>query len=174
MKRETFILFILYFFLSSCNSRNVSEELPSHNFCGYGLIEFSKSYSGSIRYMVFYPIYKADFPDLNFANNLKITIKNGIIIRGKNSTKLWQALIEKNNLNPDEYGYYKSLIFLDLSNNTLEYNYDRPIPNEVIFIDNYFKTKTFDNIKHKGKLDILDYEIFYSLEPAPAGWTVQK
>lgn len=159
MKTFYLILFILF---SSCfNNYNISKKLPPNNFCGYGVIIFSKSFSGSIRYMVFYPISEAKDPDAVFANKIKISIYNGIIIRGNNSTKLWQDLIETNSLNPDEYGHYKSLIFLDLSNNTLEYNYEKPIPNEVLIQKEIFKTKTFDYVN--GKLCISDYEIFRSL-----------
>lgn len=104
---------------------------------------------------------KADYPDSISANKLKISINNGIIFRGNNSTKLWQDLIKTNNENPDEYGYYKSLIFLNLSGNTLKYDYKSPIPNEVLIKEKIFKTKTFDYIN--GKLDIADYEIIRTL-----------
>lgn len=158
---KTFYLILVILFSSCFNNYNVSKELPPNNFCGYGVIKFSKSFNGSIRYMEFYPISEAKYPDAIFANKIKISINNGIIIRGNNSTKLWQDLIETNSLNPDEYGYCKSLIFLDLSNNTLEYNYENPIPNEVLIQKEIFKTKTFDYIN--GKLGISNYEIFSSL-----------
>lgn len=155
------ILFVLCLFLISCKDRNVSDELPSHNFCGYGVIKFSKSYNGSIRYLEFYPIYRANHPDNNLVNELNISIKNGIIIRGNNSTKLWQDLIKTNASEPDKFGYCKSLIFLDLSKSTLKYDYNRPIPNEILLQKKVFRTKTFDYVK--GKLDILNYKIFQSL-----------
>ncbi|MFH7010885.1 hypothetical protein ACHRV5_03385 [Flavobacterium sp. FlaQc-52] len=156
-----FYLTLLCMFLSCSKNENISKELPTQNFCGYGVIKFSKSYSGSIRYMEFYPISKTQHPDSILANKLKISIKNGLIIRGDNSTKLWQDLIQTNNLNPDEYGYYKSLIFLDLSNNTLEYDYKNPISNEVLIQKEIFQTKTFDYIK--GELVISNYKILHSL-----------
>lgn len=156
------VYLVLAFIILSCSgNENISKKLPPNDFCGYGVIVFSKSYSGSIRYMEFYPISEAKYSDVFFANKIKVSINKGIIIRGNNSTKLWQDLIDTNNLNPDEYGYYKSLIFLDLSSNTLEYNYKNPIPNEVLIQKEIFKTKTFDYVS--GKLNISDYEILRPL-----------
>jgi hypothetical protein len=158
---KTFYLILLILFSSCFNNENMSKKIPPANFCGYGVIKFSKSYNGSIRYMEFYPISEAKYPDAAFANKIKISINNGIIIRGNNSTKLWQELIETNNLNPDEYGYYKSLIFLNLSNNKLEYDYNKIIPNEVLIQKELFRTKIFDYID--GKLVISNYKVFCSL-----------
>ncbi len=158
---KTNYLILLFLFLSCFNNDNITNKVPLNNFCGYGVIKFSKSYEGSIRYMEFFPIIEAKYSDIVYANKIKININNGIIIRGNNSTNLWQALIKSNKILPDEYGYYKSLIFIDLSYNTLEYNYKRPIPNEILIQNKIFKTKTFDYIK--GKLNISNYKIFYPL-----------
>lgn len=156
-----FYLILLILFSSCFNNDNMSKKILPANFCGYGVIKFSKSYNGTIRYLEFYPISEAKYPDPTLANKIKISINNGIIIRGNNSTKLWQELLETNNLNPDEYGYYKSLIFLNLSNNKLEYDYDKIIPNEVLIQKEIFRTKLFDYID--GKLVISNYKVFRSL-----------
>lgn len=158
---KNFYLILLILFSSCFNNDNMSMKIPPANFCGYGVIKFSKSYNGSIRYMEFYPISEAKYPDTAFANKIKISINNGIIIRGNNSTKLWKDLIVSNTLSPDEYGYYKCFIFLDLSINKLEYDYRRPIPNEVLIQKEIFKTKTFDYTS--GKLGISNYKIFRCL-----------
>lgn len=152
---------ILFLLLLSCKNDNVSENLPVSNFCGYGVIKFSKSYNGSIRYMEFYPMYNATTPDSTFANKINVSIKRGIIIRGNNSTQLWQDLIKFNNSKMDHYGYYKSLLFIDLSNNTMHYDYKRPIPNEVLLQNKIFRTITYDYIN--GEFDILKFQIFKSL-----------
>lgn len=158
---KTFYLILLILFSSCFNNDKFTKKIPSANFCGYGVIKFSKSYNGSIRYMEFYPISEAKYPDATFANKLKISINNGLIIRGNNSTKLWQELVEKNNLSPDEYGYYKSLIYLNLSNSKLQYDFNKIIPNEVLIQKQIFRTKIFDYTD--GKLVISNYKVFRSL-----------
>jgi len=155
-----FLLSILLFF--SCGDDNISKKLPANNFCGYGVLLYSKSFHGPVRYMEFYPMIKANRPDVNFAKKIGISIKNGIIIRGSNSTQLWQDLRKSNNKNPDEYGFYKALIFLDLSDNKLKYNYKSPIPNEVIIQNKVFKTRTYDYFTF-GKCNIASYKILRSL-----------
>jgi hypothetical protein len=159
---KNFFCLILLIFCTSCfNNSDTTKEITHANFCGYGVIVFSKSLSGSIRYMEFYPVSEAKYPDKVFIKKIKISLNSGIIIRGNNSTKLWQELIETNNSNPDEYGYYKSLIFLNLSNNKLKYNFKKSIPNEVLIQNEIFKTKVFDYVD--GKLVISNYKIFNSL-----------
>lgn len=159
-----YFLLVLVFILSCSKDDKVSKKIPPNDFCGYGVIKFSKSFTGTERYMTFYPISQSNSPDANYANKINIKVYYGIIIRGRNYTKLWQDLFIANTLSPDQYGYYKSLIFLDLSKNTIKYDYSRKIPNEVTINGVSFDTKVFDYIPTNDELiKISNYKIFQSL-----------
>lgn len=165
MKKNPFLLTFCIIFFIACTRKNVSKELPNHNFCGYGIIEFSKSYVGSVRYMVFYPMIESPHPDPKIHNKIKVYVEKGMIIRGTNSTDLWNDLIKNNNTKNDYYGYCKALIFLDLSKNTLKYNYSRIIPNEICIGKTIFKTKVFDYKPsfHEKFIKISNYKIIKSV-----------
>lgn len=154
---------VLFLILLSCKGdpEYVQNKKPSRNFYGYGFILFSKSYQGSIRYMEFYPIVKTN--EIDFVKiKLKGNIKNGIVIRVNNSSKLWQSLLKSTDVMPDEYGFYKKLIFLDYECEK-EFNYDRPIPNIVNLSGKIFQTKIYDCMAN-GQVKINKYKIITASE----------
>ncbi|MDR6969103.1 hypothetical protein J2X31_003129 [Flavobacterium arsenatis] len=153
------IIFLLVLISCKNDSKYVQDEMPTKKFSGYGIISFSKSYNGSIRYMEFYPILKSDNHDSTVEKNIKIFLTKGVIIRGNNDTKLWQDLIKSHNLEADESGFCKSLIFLKYDN-SFSFNYEKPIPNSLDLKERHFKTKTFDCLQIQNcKFNIVDTKL---------------
>lgn len=137
-------ILILILSCTKKNNEKISLHFPPADFCGYGIAVFSKSTAGSIRYMEFYPILYSTNLDTELEKRITISVKNGLVLRVTADCILWKNLVASNHTQSDQYGFYKSLIFIDLRNSRQKYNYDRPIPNEIILGKKIFITKTFD------------------------------
>ena len=114
MKYNLFLLLMVTLF--GCSKRTANCEIIISDYAvyrGYGVVNFSYSRTGGIRYIEFYPICTNNIKYIERENITNSSFGEGIIIRENSSSKIWNTLIKDKSIikNDDEFG--KALIYIE-------------------------------------------------------------
>ena len=174
MKLNLFILIMALFFPSCSNRKNSCDSnlTPVRNYNGYGVIRFQKNFTGSMRYMEFYPFCADKFINNNFDDIIKLDIKNGIVLRVTNSSELWQSLISNNNIKLDMDDYGLAIIVLKYHKNVKENKFINHFENYLIIKSRKVKVKMFDPKSYPVKVDA--FKIIKGMNPDGADMSPRR
>lgn len=140
--------------LTGCSNKKESKDVINlvENYDGYGVIRFTPSSTGSIRYLEFYPLLiennKTDFKDIN-----KFNIKNGLVLRYTNKSMLWQSLITNKNIKLDSEGYGLAVILIKYHKKNNDNKFVNEYDNYLILKNRNIKVKMFDPESNKIEID---------------------
>ena len=110
------LFFLLMISLFGCSKRTADCEILISDYAvysGYGVINFSYSRTGEIRYIEFYPICTNNIECVERENITNSSFGEGIVIRENTNSKIWNTLIKDKSIikNDEEYG--KALIYIE-------------------------------------------------------------
>ena len=104
--------------LFGCSKRTADCEIIISDYAvysGYGVVNFSYSRTGEIRYIEFYPICTNNIECVERENITNSSFGEGIVIRENTNSKIWNTLIKDKSIikNDEEYG--KALIYIEFN-----------------------------------------------------------
>jgi hypothetical protein len=153
MRIFVFIL-TLMFCITGCFDKKTCEiNLNTNSYSGYGIIRFQKNFTGSIRYMEFYPFCADKLVNNNFDDVTELELKTGMILRETNSSKLWQNIISNKNINLNKDNYGLAIIFLKFHKKLKENKYVNSFDNNVYIKNKNIKIKMFDPESNQIMID---------------------
>ncbi|OUL62940.1 hypothetical protein [Flavobacterium sp. AJR] len=152
---------LLYFLAISlmivaCNDKKKSKDNAinlAENYDGYGVIRFTSSSTGSIRYLEFYPLLIEKDDKIDSKDISKFNIKNGLVLRQTNKSILWQSLITTKNIKCDAEGYGLALILIKYHKKNNDHKFVNEFESYLILKNRNIKVKMFDPESNKIEID---------------------
>jgi len=152
--RSVIFFFTISMVLAGCSDKKESIDVLNfvQNYNGYGVIRFTPTSAGSVRYLEFYPLLiennKIDFKDIN-----KFNIENGLVLRYTNKSMLWQSLVTNKNIKLDREGYGLAVILIKYHKKNKINKFVKEFDNYLILKNRSIKVKMFDPESNKIEID---------------------